>query len=263
MKQSCDELKLTILGCRGSLPVAGEDLREFGGNSSCYQLEARGESLFLDAGTGLLHANMPEKGPLHILLTHVHLDHVLGLPLFPALLDSSREVVLYGSPDACTLEEALIRLISPPLWPLPLDRYPARVVFRPLAFPLVLGPFTVTGMRAFHPGGSVVFRVEACGKSVVLATDFEHTEEKITELAAFASGADLLLYDTQYTGEEYASRRGFGHSTVQAGLRILRESGAKRLLPVHHDPAHTDAFLREQEAALGVPFAREGEVIRL
>ncbi len=264
MMRTSDELRLTILGCRGSFPVLGKDVQEFGGNTSCYLLQAQGESLFLDAGTGLLRAALPESGPVRILFTHAHLDHVLGLLLFPALLDPSREVILCGGgTGGDSLEEALSRLVCPPLWPLPLADYPARVTFRSLSFPLAAGPFTVTGMQASHPGGSAVFRIDACGKSVVLATDFEHTEEKIRELAAFAAGADLLLYDSQYTPEEYEARRGFGHSTAQTGLRVLRESGAKRLLPVHHDPAHTDAFLREQEAALVVPFAREGEVICL
>lgn len=262
MKQPGDEIRLTILGCRGSLPVSRKEMLEYGGETSCYRLEARGETLFVDAGTGLRNAALPE-GPIRILFTHAHLDHLLGLPMFPGLLDPARELVFYSPRGDGSLDEALARLISPPLWPLPLARCPARVSGRSFSFPLAVGPFTVTGMQGSHPGGSFVYRIAACGKSVVLASDFEHTEEKLRELAAFAAGADLLVYDAQYTPEEYEARRGFGHSTAEAGLRLLRESGAKRLLPVHHDPGHTDRFLREREKALGVPFAKEGEVIRL
>lgn len=257
-------MKLTVLGCRGSMPTARKEMQEFGGETSCYQIEAQGKTLFLDAGTGLMRAAVPETGPVQILISHPHADHLLGLLMFHALLQPEKTVILYGAEaGGLTLKEQVDRLIGPPLWPVTLEKYPARVEFRPLLFPLVIGPFTVTGMKSFHPGGSLVFKVSACGKSIVCATDFEHTEEKLKELTAFSAGVDLLLYDAQYTEEEYGSKKGFGHSTAEMGLRAQKESGAERLVLIHHAPCHTDRFFREREAALGVRYAREGEVIRL
>ena len=121
----------------------------------------------------------------------------------------------------------------------------------------------IEDMPSCHPGGSLIFKVSACGKSIVYATDFEHTEEKTRELTAFAAGADLVLYDAQYTEEEFSVKKGFGHSTAEAGKRVQRESGAGRLLLIHHDPRHTDDFLKKQEKTLGVRYTRQGEVIRL
>ncbi len=264
MNGQCDEIRLTVLGCRGSMPVSGKEMQEFGGDTSCYQIEAQGESLFLDAGSGLMHASLPEGSPLRILISHPHVDHLLGLPMFPGLSQRGRKVILYGSAsNGLSLEEQVTRLISPPLWPAVLSQYPADVRFQEVSFPLSIGPFFVQAMTSCHPGDSLLFRISACGKSVVYATDFEHTEEKTRELTAFAEGADLLLYDGQYTEEEYAVKKGFGHSTAGAGLRAQRESGAKRLLLIHHDPRHTDDFFRERELALGVRYARQGEVICL
>ncbi len=264
MNGQCNEIRLTVLGCRGSMPTFGKEMQEFGGDTSCYQIEAQGETLFLDAGSGLMHVSLPEGTPLHILITHPHVDHLLGLPMLPVLSQRGRKVILYGSAsNGLTLEEQVARLISPPLWPAVLSQYPADVQFREVSFPLSIGPFFVQAMASFHPGASLLFRISACGKSIVYATDFEHTEEKIRELASFAKGADLLLYDGQYTEQEFAVKKGFGHSTAETGLRIQRESGSARLLLIHHDPRHTDAFFRERELSLGARYARQGEVICL
>ncbi len=264
MNGQISEIRLEVLGCRGSMPTAGKEMQEFGGDTSCFRLEAQGESLFLDAGTGLTHAHLPQHAPIHILISHPHVDHLLGLPMFPGLTEPGRKVILYGrAAGGLTLQEQVSRLISPPLWPAALSQYPADVRFREDPFPLSIGPFLVTAMTSCHPGGSLIFRVAACGKSIVYATDFEHTEEKTRELTAFAAGADLLLYDAQYTEEEFAVKKGFGHSTAETGTRIQRESGAKRLLLIHHDPRHSDDFLRRRELALGARFARQGEEIRI
>lgn len=255
---------LTVLGSRGSIPVTRQEMREFGGDTSCYLLEARGERLVLDAGTGLANASFSQEGPVHILLSHPHVDHLLGLPMFSGLLRKEGEVHLYGqSAGGLSLEKQLERLISPPLWPSRLQDYPARVICHPLCFPLRIGPFTVTGMEGCHPGGCAVLRVSACGKDLVYATDFEHTPLKLRQLTEFAAGASLLLYDAQYTESMYEAKKGFGHSTAEMGLRVYSGSGARQLRFIHHDPQQTDAMLREREQRLGMPFARQGEVIVL
>ncbi len=256
-------MRITVLGSRGSMPTADPAMAGFGGATSCYCVQAQGQTVFLDAGTGLMSAACGE-GPISILLSHTHVDHILGLPLFPALLQPGREIHIYGKTrEGLTVEQQLARLISRPLWPLRLEEFPARAVCHELSLPLTLGGITVEGMEACHPGGSTVLKLTAGGCSLVYATDFEHSEEKCAELASFAKGASLLLYDGQYTEDEYAARRGFGHSTPAMGLRVRRESGAGRLLLIHHDPKHTDAMLRETEERLGVRFAREGDVVTL
>ena len=263
MHEEKSTLSLTVFGCRGSMPAADPRMSLFGGNTSCYMVSAGKETLLIDAGSGIAGA-VPAEGPVHILFTHFHLDHLLGLPVFPPLLEKGREIHLYGrSREGLSPREQIARLISPPLWPAPLERYPAAVFFHELEFPLRLGAFEADGMETRHPGGSLVLKVSALGKSFVCATDFVHTEGEAARLEGFSRGTDLLLYDAQYTPEEFAARPSFGHSTAEEGIRIGRACGAKRIVMVHHDPSHTDQMLLERERNLGVHFAREGEVFTL
>lgn len=255
-------VKLTVLGTRGSMPTSREDMRLFGGETSCYRLEAGDQTLYLDAGTGLFGERF--DGPTHILLSHAHLDHLLGLPMCPALTDPEGEVHLYGaSRGGLTLEEQVERLFSPPLWPVRLRDFPARVLFHPLTVDMTIGLFRVTPMEGCHPGGSTIYRVEALGKSVVYATDFEHFDNRLEALIRLSADADLLLYDGAYTDEEYALRQGFGHSTAEMGLFVQRESGAKALRIIHHDFRGDDEKLLDTERRLGIRLARQGEVIAL
>ena len=123
-------------------------------------------------------------------------------------------------------------------------------------------------MNSSHPGGSTIYRLDYRDQSLVYATDFEHKKERAEELTRFSEGCDLLIYDGQYTESEYKTWEGYGHSTMQIGLSIMRESGAKRLLITHHDPRHKDAFLAEQdrllqEACPDACFARPMQVFDL
>ncbi len=258
---------MTVLGSRGSAPISNRSMTEFGGATSCYMLETESEIIFLDAGSGIINAPaaFPADKRITILLSHAHSDHIIGLPYFGQLFREERSIDIYGCPrEGMTTEEQVGRLLSPPLWPVSLDSYPARTVCRDIVWPLRLGDVLVEGMESNHPGGSVIFRIRHGGTSIVCATDYEHSAESMKELEAFAEGADLLMYDGQYTEAEYETKKGFGHSIPEIGLGIFRRCGAKRLLIVHHDPGHTDDMLREMEEAIradGVSFAREGEVI--
>ena len=259
-------MKVTILGVRGSIPTDGPEFCEFGGATSCILAEADGQAIYLDAGSGLLRAPHTGTAEVSILISHSHMDHILGLPLSPILL-SDKSIDLYlKKRDGISAKEQLEHLMAPPLWPVGVDQYPCEVVFHDLQLPMQIGAVHVTGMESNHPGGSTIYRLEHNGKSLVYATDYEHTEQKQAELAAFAQETDLLLYDAQYTEEEYARMKGFGHSTIAEGMKVFEQSGAKRILFVHHDPRHPDAKLREMEAVLNgknAALARAGEVIEL
>ena len=259
-------MKVTILGVRGSIPTDGADFLEYGGATSCILVQEGDQAIFLDAGSGLINAPDTGEAKVSILLTHTHIDHILGLPLSPLLL-SNRSIDLYcARRDELSAEEQIGRLMSPPLWPVGPELYASALRIHDLTFPLSVGKIKVTGMESNHPGGSTIFRLESEGHSLVYATDYEHSPEKQAELMEFSRGTDLLLYDAQYTEEEYGRMRGFGHSTVKQGLYVFEKCEAKRLLFVHHDPRHSDAFLRTMEQELTDPrtaFARAGMKIEL
>lgn len=258
---------LTILGTRGSMATGGPAFSEFGGDTSCYLVQAGEESIFLDAGTGLMHAPAVFPKPPIILLSHLHLDHIIGLGMYPRLSKSGEKTYIYV--PARTQEEAKQKMdgvFSPPYWPLSLTGYKGDVRIKALQLPFSVGGILVEGMSGNHPGGSVVFKLSIQGKSLVYATDYEPDDESFGKLIAFSKDADMILYDGQYRTTDMNQRKGYGHSTMEEGIELLEKSGAKRLLLVHHDPNCSDGMLRERIAELhreDVGFARQGEVIRI
>ena len=259
--------ELTVFGSRGSIPVGRTDRMIFGGQTSCYMVRAGEETIFLDGGSGLIEAPAQFVRAPSILLSHFHLDHLLGLAMYPRLRLKGSETVLY-CPAQSTEEarEILDDVFSPPSWPLSLMDYTGTVVLRTLSERFQIGEVTVETMKGYHPGGSVVMRLSFDGKSLVYATDCEPDEDGLKAIAAFAAGTDLLLFDAQYTEDEYPNRIGFGHSTALTGLKLMKRSRARQLLLIHHDPLKTDAELLTIEKRIGrnnIRFAREGETICL
>ena len=259
--------RMTVLGTRGSMAVDGPDYMEFGGATSCYMVQAGGETVFLDAGSGLLGAPSEfERTPV-ILLSHLHLDHLLGLGMYPRLSRKGQRTRLLVpvNPGEDPLQ-LLDQYYAPPFWPLSLSGYSGENVIEPLSFPLQIGEMTVDGVPGNHPGGCAAMRVSCGGRSLVYLTDYEYSKDSFERMTVFAEGADLILYDGQYTAEEAEQKKGFGHSTAGWGMELMRRSGARRLLLVHHDPQAKDAEIRAREAAIhrsDVRYARKGDVISL
>ncbi len=243
------------------MAISGIEDSIYGGATSAYLVEAGDQAIFLDAGTGLLDAPDVGDKKVSMLLSHPHADHLLGLPMFYYLFRKEKQVEFYAKPRAgLSAQEQVAALISPPLWPVGLEVYPGTVIFHDIAGSFQIGDVRVDLMESNHPGGSSIFRLSYDDHRIVYATDYEHTDDKMKELADFCKGASLVLYDGQYTIEEYERRKGFGHSTVEKGLELMEASGAKRLMIVHHDPYHTDEDLKRMEDAVKserVCFARE------
>ena len=265
---------VTVLGVRGSFPATSKDYLEYGGNTSCFLVDLGGETVVLDAGSGLasLGAGVPLPGGrrhVHILLSHLHLDHIMGLFSFPLLHDPAAEICLYGGAYGDTgLRSQLDAVLGPPYWPLGLDDFQARVQVRELTAgiqrPLGDG-VTLSTLQGNHPGNSLLYRLEGGGKTLVYALDCEMDGDMRTALAGFAKNADLLIWDATFAPGDLI--KGWGHSTWQEGLALGRQAGAKQVLMAHYAHTYSDRFLSEQEE-LGRTdgrclFAREGMVIQL
>lgn len=260
-----------ILGARGSVPVSGAAFQHYGGATTCVLVRLGGRTVLLDAGSGLLSLppEVMEERALPLILSHPHIDHLLGLPMCPYLMVPGAELTVYGAErGGLDPGKQIERFLSPPLWPVGPDVFPAGVRFRTLPESLDLGGVTVEAMEGVHPGGVSLLRLTGGGRRVVFATDTTLNEASAARLTEFARGCDLLLCDGQYSDAEWERRAGFGHSSWTAAARLGRACGAKRTRVIHHDPFHTDAVLRAAEDALravdpSCAFAFEGESIAI
>jgi len=257
-------------GVRGSIPVSGTRYQAAGGHTTCVELVHAGHRLVIDGGTGLraLGASLGFRAvEATFVFTHVHWDHIQGVPFFgPAFHPDSRFV--FGGAEG--LKEALEAQMCAPQFPITLDALQARIEWRALRSERSFrsGPFEVTPLALSHPGEVFAYRVEAGDRAVVFATDVEHAgviDEALVELAA---GVDLLIHDAQYTEAEYASRRGWGHSTVDEAVEVARLAEVGALALFHHDPDRDDDALcaLEAHAQARLPHAfaaREGPALAL
>lgn len=271
-------------GVRGSLASPGVHTARVGGNTSCVEVNAGSTRIVLDAGTGLrdlgerlLQGGSETRRKTSILLSHVHWDHIQGLPFFTPIYVPGWEIdVISGPNGVMPLEEVLRRQMSPPFFPVAFDNLSSRVRAvdaRPgRTFPVgPAGDVAVTMARLNHPDPVYGYRIEWNGRSVVYATDTEHYSCVDPTLRKLAEGADLLIYDAQYTPEEYrgetgAARVGWGHSTFEAATELARAAGVGTLVLFHHDPRRADDEVAELEARARALFpgtlaAREGVTI--
>ena len=274
--------RITFWGVRGSIPSPGPATVEVGGNTACVEVRCGDELIILDGGTGLRllgNALTPEQ-PLRarLFFSHVHWDHIQGFPFFAPAFVPGNVIELYGATNVTgTLEETLAGQMNFPNFPVRLDHMGAEMTFHDIndGHQLDFGDgATVHAAKLNHPQGVLAFRIEHQGHAVVYATDTEHYEEPDPKLVALARGADVLIYDAQYTPEEYSgtvdgrSRVGWGHSTMLDGVKIVEAAGVDRLVLFHHDPEQDDEAIRLKEQRAREIFsnteaAREGMVIDL
>ncbi len=243
-------MELEFWGVRGTAPAPGAAWVRYGGHTTCSSVRVGpGQYIVIDAGTGLRELGdriMAEEGDgdirIDLLLTHFHLDHIMGFPVFAPLFSPRTSLVIHAPAGARETESALAGLMAYPYFPLGLGRTAARKEFREFAPGPLAGGIGVSACRLRHPQGSVAYRLDAGPTSVVMATDTEHPEAGIDErLAAFARGAEYLVYDAMFTPAEYeAGRKGWGHSTWLAGTSLAAGAGVGHLVLAHLNPAHTD-----------------------
>jgi phosphoribosyl 1,2-cyclic phosphodiesterase len=243
-----------VWGCRGSLAAPGPDTVRYGGNTSCVEVRLdSGDHLVLDAGTGMRALGASMSGQrvheLHILLTHLHMDHLQGLGFFRPLFEPNVEVHLWGPASPVqSLEERIAIYLSPPLFPVHLSDIPARLVFHDEPHHMAIGSAVVHAANVVHQGPTVGYRIEENGKVLAYVPDHEPSVGVALDRqpADWISGhevahhADLLFHDAQYGDDEYPNHVGWGHSAIDHVLALAQKLEVDELVLFHHDPYHSD-----------------------
>jgi phosphoribosyl 1,2-cyclic phosphodiesterase len=263
----------TIWGCRGSVAAPGPDTIRYGGNTSCVEVRLRdGTVIVLDAGTGLrvLGRKLLTEGTeeIHLLLSHLHLDHLVGLGFFAPLFASGVRLHVWGPPSPTEhLGERIARYLSPPLFPIRLGEVPAHVELHDTAeAPWDIGRARISADRVVHNGPTVGYRIEEDGRSLAYIPDHEpartmdlrHVDKEWISGYRIAARASVLLHDAQYTADEYRHRIGWGHSSIDQTVALAQRVGAGRLILFHHDPYHSDADLEAIETEARQLWGPEG-----
>jgi len=251
-------MRARIWGCRGSLASPGRRTVRYGGNTSCVEVRVDDDNvLVLDAGLGIrclgnaLDAGEPRA--IHVLLTHLHLDHLQGLAFFRPFWSVGVELHIWGPASPTRgLAERIAGYLSPPLFPVHLSEVPSRPVFHDIPDePWSIGRATVAGSPVSHQGPTAGFRIEGDGRSLAyipdhepaLGTDLGTVDPEWVSGYGLSRGADVLLHDAQYSDAEYATHVGWGHSSISHAVDFGRVSQVGRLVLFHHDPAHSDVDL--------------------
>lgn len=272
------EFSVKFRGVRGSFPTAGRDFIKYGGNTSCVELNIGERTIILDAGTGIIKsgddltekyicsAQKPEKRiPIQtlILISHIHQDHILGLTFFKPLHISSSNIKIMGAGKE--LGNDLNDLIFGKTFPLDLGDIACTLQIGNLG---EFGEFSINKKWEIEPyqhdkklkkddilisyyksyvhpqQGVMIYKITYQNKSVVYATDKECYLGGDKKFVEFCKNCDLLIHDSQYTTEDYLNpispKQGFGHSTFDMAIEIMKQSNAKKLAFFHYDPSYND-----------------------
>ena len=245
-------MRVTFHGVRGSFPSSSPATRRYGGNTAAVALQVDGEPpLLLDLGTGLPQFDLArgddDGAPFRAsaLVTHLHLDHVQGLPFFPPIHRAGTRLDVYGPrQDSGSLREAFARLVEPPYFPIPLDQILGDLSFHEVHDDeLTIGEAQVSVRPVPHVGPTVGYRVCSGGATVAYISDhqappdFDKVDDEVLELC---ENVDLLIHEGQYTREEFTTKSDWGHGTIDYAVRVAVEAGARRLGVFHHDPWRSD-----------------------
>jgi phosphoribosyl 1,2-cyclic phosphodiesterase len=245
-------MRVTFYGVRGSTPCQSDDVQRYGGNTSCVSVAAPGQQpLLFDMGTGLRYfgKGVPSDQLFRgsCLLSHLHWDHVQGLPFFTPLLREGSSLDVYGPSqvDGRSLDEVVSYTIRPPLFPVSVDELPGDVRFHDTAdAEFSIGAFKVMSRLIPHLGPTLGFRVELNGRSIAYLSDHQQPFDGSLSAAPGAlelvDGVDLLIHDSQYTPSEFMAKSTWGHCTVEYAVWLAVQGKVKKLALFHHDPSRRD-----------------------
>lgn len=279
-------MRVRFWGTRGSIPAPGKDTTVYGGNTTCLEITLdTGRKVIVDAGTGIRAlgehlSSSSEKVDIHLLVTHIHWDHVLGFPFFSPLYDPDTKIWVDGFPNCMKgLRYLFDNKVGDGFFPVEFDALKAMVTHLDILGhgPLKIDAAHVDKVSLYHPQGGFGFRFREHKKTLVFITDNElkgdaPSGRRPDDYVRFCKDADVLIHDAQYTPEEVGEHRGWGHSDCLSACKLAHEAQVKRLILFHHDPSRKDpeisrieercrAFTRKKSSAMTVTAAKEGSVL--
>ena len=239
-------------GSRGSIPVSGPEYTKYGGDTTCIQVTTKSNDIIIiDAGTGIRRmGNLlveQEQFHYHLLFTHAHWDHLMGLPFFKPLFLDETVIEVYRCPKPGKYAEQMIaRVMTPPHFPIRYNDLKARINYKKgCPESIQIGSVTITPINLSHPGGGVGYKLIEDGKTFVFLTDNElgYVHEgglEYEDYREFSKDADMLIHDAEYTPEEYDNQIDWGHSVYTDALKLAFEAGVKKLGLFHLNQERTD-----------------------
>jgi phosphoribosyl 1,2-cyclic phosphodiesterase len=249
-------VNVTFFGVRGSTPCPSPATARYGGNTACVVADRPGaDPIVFDLGTGLrsfgetIPADVDFRG--HAFVSHLHWDHVQGLPFFQPVLRSGGELHVYGPPaeDGATLAQSFAGFMRPPYFPVTVEQLHGTISFHdlPATTSVTIGDAVVTGFDVPHVGVTNGYRLDWDGTSVAYVSDHQQPVDGSFTIAESVidqcRGVDLLIHDAQYTSDEFAQKCDWGHCTVEYAVAVAAAAEVRRLALFHHDPLHDDPWL--------------------
>ena len=281
-------MHIKFWGTRGSIPVPGKDTTIYGGNTTCLEITLEsGRVIIIDSGTGIRPLGEQligdrAKVDIHLLITHIHWDHVWGFPFFDPVYEPTSKITIDGFPTCMKgLRATFDNRMGDGFFPIKFDDLKAEISYLDALNhgALKIDSVVIDSVPLQHPQGGFGFRFREGKKTLVFITDNELTEKAWAgrhpnDFIEFCKDADILIHDAQYTPEEREKRGGWGHSDYVAALNLALESHVKRFVLFHHDPSrkdpevvsfknHCEDLANEKKVDIAIDAAKEGSELTL
>lgn len=245
------KIEIGFWGVRGSVASPNRSHLKYGGNTACVAIRYQKRWLVLDAGTGIRNLGIllaKRKEPITIFISHLHWDHIFGLPFFKPLHQKNRKIILAGPANTShSFKSILAQVMRPPFFPIRPSRFQAKVRWLNLtAKPVGWDSVRIEPRKVLHHQGTLGFRlIFPQGRKIIYVTDQE-LKSSDKKFAKWIEGADLLIHDSQYDKKSYAKKKGWGHSSFEVVLAMAIQAKVKHYCLFHHDPEAGDQLLEKR-----------------
>ncbi|MEE2773282.1 MAG: MBL fold metallo-hydrolase [Pseudomonadota bacterium] len=247
-------MEIVFHGVRGSTPTPLKQFLKYGGNTTCTEIRSDNFQFIFDAGTGFQNLQILNDRPVYLFFSHFHYDHIQGLPFNGAIFDPSNAVTICtGLGSAEEIKNVFTRAFQPMYFPIPLVETLKNLRFH--EFKDVQSrlkreaDISIESITLNHPGGASGYSVKSLGKKICLFLDHEYgvASDIDKNLHLAANAADIVVWDGMFLDEELESKRGWGHSSIEQGIKFAEDTDCKKFAIAHHAPSRTDEQLKELE----------------